>query len=226
MASLLIAKPLSVQITCRGFFVPPKFDFYRVEISTALATKVAETFALKSTEIIVNQNAAASQYISFRYTLAGEPFRYVNVSMGIDQAEISFFNPATVPELMAEVEKTWKVIFDILKPMVKSSYFEAALHCRTEKIAVSEFLNETVRVTEDSPDLRKGFSVGTRPADAINKLTLEVSDSVENGLYVGFASINGTSVRDLAGFFAVLKSTLVTYRTLQKLASVQILEPT
>jgi len=226
MASLLTVKPVNVQFTCRGFFVPPKYDFYKVEISTALATRLAESYALKSTEIIVNQNAAASQYLSFRYTLNGEPFRYVSASMGIDQAEINFFNPATVSELMTEVEKAWKVIFEMLKPTVKSSYFEAALHCETEKPGAREFLNETVCVTVDSPDLRKGFSIGTRPADAINKLTLEVSDSVENGLYVGFASINNTSVSDLAGFSTVLKATLVTYRNLQKLASVQILEPT
>ncbi len=221
MGTILTARPCNVQFLCRGFFVPPKYDFYKVEISTALATRLAETYALKSTEIIVNQNAAASQYLSFRYTLAGDPFRYVNASLGIDQAEISFFNPATIRELMAEVEKAWKIIFDTLKPTVKGSYFEAALHCETEQGA-REFLNERIRV--DAPDLRKGFSIGTRPLDAINKLTLEVSDSVENGLYVGFASINNTGVGDSVGFSTVLNATLATYRSLQKLASIQILE--
>src|SRR6266508_1534833 len=186
MAQVLIAKPVSVGVRFRGFFVPPRYEFFKVEVSTLLATRFAETYGLKSTDIIVNQNAASSQYLSFRYLLKGEPFRYMDVSVGIDQGDVYFSNPATILELMTELGRVWKIILETLTPMIQSTYFEAILHCETEKPGAKEFLDEMLRVMPNESELRKGFSISTQPADGVKKLTLEVSESVQDGLYVVF----------------------------------------
>jgi len=224
MVSVLTAKPVNVQVRFRGFFVPPRYEFFKVEVSTALATRFAETYGLKSTDIIVNQNAASSQYLSFRYFLKGEPFRYMDISVGIDQGDVYFSNPATILELMTEAGRVWSIILETLTPTVQSSYFEATLHCETEKPGAKEFLNEMVRLRSNESELRKGFSIRTGLPDESNKLTLEVSDFVQDGLYVVFASINKTVLSDNLAFAKVFESTLATYRKLQDVASVQILE--
>src|SRR6266481_8304207 len=128
VGEVLRAIPVNVQVRHRGSFAPPRYDFFRPEVGGAIATKVAETYRLKSTEIVVNQNAASTHYFSFRYVLPGEPVRYFDVSIGIDQIEIVFFNPATVAELRAEATKLWKVIFEATQPTIASSYCEATLH--------------------------------------------------------------------------------------------------
>ncbi|MEX0803962.1 MAG: hypothetical protein WD688_11695 [Candidatus Binatia bacterium] len=223
MPSVLTAKPVNAQVRFRCFFVPPRYEFFKVEVSTALATRFAETYGLKSTDIIVNQNAASSQYLSLRYILKGEPFRYMDVSVGLDQGEVYFSNPATIPELMTEVGRVWSIFLEMLTPTVQSSYFEATLHCETEKPGAKAFLNEMVRLTSDESELRKGFSIVTQ-LGGVNKLTLEVSDSVQDGLYVVFASISNVVLRDTPAFSKAFESTLATYRKLQNIASVQILE--
>ena len=139
MAEVLKARPVSVQVKHRAGFAPPRYDLFNTEISASLAMKLAERFNLKSTGIIVNQNASSTNYISFRYFLPGEPVRFFDVSIGIDQAEIIFSNPATVPELMQEVEIIWSLIFESLTPSLNDNYFEAAVHCETDAQALKPF---------------------------------------------------------------------------------------
>jgi hypothetical protein len=224
MVSVLTAKPVNAQAKFRGFFVPPRYEFFKVEVSAALATRFAETYGLKSTDIIINQNAASSQYLSFRYFLKGEPLRHMDVSVGIDQGEVYFSNPATILELMTEVGRVWKIILETLTPTIQSSYFEASLHCETEKPGALQFLNDIVRVKSNESELGKGFSISARPADGAKKLSLELSDFVKDGLYVVFASVNNSVLRDISTFSGVFESTLAAYRRLQDIACVQILE--
>lgn len=224
MSSILTAKPVNVQCRFRGFFVPPMYDLYKVEVSAALATRLAETYGLKSTDLIINQNSASSQYVSFRYFLQGEPFRYMDVFIGIDQAEVVFSNPGTVPELMNEVGRVWRTILEMLKPVVKGSYFESTLHCETEKPGAIAFLNEVVRLSSDMPDLYKGFSVRMQVAGDSARLNLDVSESVQNGLYVSFAVVSTALLRDIASLTHRFETTLAAYRQLQDSASIQILE--
>jgi hypothetical protein len=179
---------------------------------------------LQSTAIIVNQNAASSQYLSFRYFLQGEPFRYVDVAVGIDQGEIFFHNPATIQELTTEVGKVWTIILQTLTPNIPKTYFEATLHCETEQPGANKFLSEMVRVPSNDSEIRKGFSISTGHGDDIKKLTLEVSESVQDGLYVVFASLDKTVLNDLSALSNVFTSTVASYRKLQDMASIQILE--
>ena len=129
MSQVLRARPVNVQVKHRGAFVPPCYDLFKPDVGVSIAGKLAETFNLKSTGIIVNQNAASAQYLSFRYFLPGEPFRYLDGSIGLDQSEIVFSNPATMPELTGEIGKLWSLVFENLKPIVASNYVEATLHC-------------------------------------------------------------------------------------------------
>ena len=224
MARVLTAKPVNVQVRFRGFFVPPRYEFFKVEVSAALAIRFAETYGLKSTDIIVNQNSASSQYLSFRYFLKGEPLRHMDVFVGLDQGEVCFSNPATIVELTNEIGKVWQIILETLTPTVQSTYFEASLHCETEKPGAPDFLNDMVQVESNKSVLRKGFSISTRPTDGVKKLSLEVSDFVQDGLYVVFASANNSVLRDISTFSGVFESTLAAYRSLQDIAGVQILE--
>ena len=224
MASILTAKPVNVLCRFRSFFVPPRYDLYKVEISSALATKLAEMYGLKSTDIIVNQGAAGNQYLSFRYFFQGEPFRHMDVFIGLDQAEIVFSNPATVAELTSEVGRALKNVMEALTPVVKGAFFEATLHCETEKPGAQAFFNEMVRASSDGPEMPKGVSFSMERGDDSAKLNLEVSDSIPDGLYVVFAYFRKAVLPDIASFSGLFDSVLTVYRKLQSSASVQILE--
>jgi hypothetical protein len=65
MAEVLKARPVNVQVKHRAGFAPPRYDLFNTEISASLAMKLAERFNLKSTGIIVNQNASSTNYLSF-----------------------------------------------------------------------------------------------------------------------------------------------------------------
>ena len=205
-------------------FVPPRYDLYKVEISTALAVKLAEIYGLKSSEIIINQNATSERYLSFRYFFKGEPLRYIDVFIGLDQAEIVFLNPATISELTSEIGKLFAIILETLMPIVKGAYFEATLHCETEKPGAEAFFNEMVRASPDSLERPKGVSFSTPRGNDYAKLNLEVSESVSDGLYVVFAFFSKAVLSDIASFSRLFESALTTYRKLQGSASVQILE--
>lgn len=146
--------------------------------------------------------------------------------VGIDQGELVFSNPATVLELVNEFGRAWKIILETLSPMMRNSYFEATLHCETEKPGTKAFLDEMVKVPSESAELRRGFSLMRQFADSATKLSLEVSDSVQDGLYVAFASVSTEGLRDMSSFSRLYESTLTAYRTLQNIASVHIVEPT
>jgi hypothetical protein len=224
MASTLTAKPVNVQARYRSLLVPPKYDFYKVEVSTRLATRLAETYGLKSTDIIVNQGAASTQYLYFRYILKGEPFRYIDVYLGLDQVEVVFSNPATIPELIAEVGRVFQIVTETLAPVIKGTFFEATLHCETEDSGAQAFLNEMVRASVDTSGIRKGFSISANFGEDAVKLNLEISDFVPNGLYVAFALVSKSIVSDAAAHLKQFNSIWTAYRKLQDIASVEILE--
>jgi hypothetical protein len=228
MTKLLRAKPVNVQVKQRGAFVPPRFDLFRPDVSISIAGKLAETFNLKSTGIIVNQNAASTQFLSFRYFLPGEPFRFFDASIGIDQVEIVFSNPATVSELVHEVTKIWSIVFHYLNPTVASSYCEATLHCDTDGVSTKAFLNDLVNVSSDRQELHKGFSLTSKLVnrDVVARISLDVSDSVPDGLYVTFAYVSRESIRELSSFERLFEGTLITYQSLQSLSQVELTEPT
>jgi len=225
MEEILRAIPTNIQVRHRGSFAPPRYDFFRPEVGGAIATKLAETYRLKSTEIVVNQNAASTHYFSFRYVLPGEPVRYFDVSIGIDQIEILFFNPATVAELRAEVARLWKGIFEAVQPIIVSSYCEANLHCKTEG-STKHFLSERVNIQLNAPGLQKGFSLSLEAPGEVARIGLEVSNSVSDGLYVVFVHINTGSVRDILSFEKTFDASLTMYRRLQSLADIELVEPT
>ena len=190
---------MNVQVRQRGSFVPPRYDFFRTEVSASIAMKLAETYSLKSTGIVVNQNAASTHYLSFRYVLPGEPVRYFDVTIGIDQTEIVFANPATLAELTAEAAKIWKVLFETAQPNIASNYCEATLHCSTEG-STKDFLSKLVNIQLNAPGVQKGFSLSDEAADGAARIGLEVSNSIPDGLYVAFVHVSTGSVRDIVSF--------------------------
>ena len=233
--SILTAKPVNVQAKFRGQFIPPNYSLFRVEISTALAAKLAEIFGLQSVNIVINQSASSTQYLYFRYFFQGEPFRYMDVSIGIDQAEVVFFNPATIPELMTEFEKVWKIILESLSPSIRQTYFEATLHCEADGVGAKAFLNQTVqlpwdanqtvRVPSDIGEIHKGFSITSQQNSSLSaRLSFDLSGSVKDGLYVVFAYFSMATMADMIAFSQLCHSIVVSYRRLQDLGSVQILE--
>ena len=225
MAEVLKARPVSVQVKHRAGFAPPRYDLFNTEISASLAMKLAERFNLKSTGIIVNQNASSTNYISFRYFLPGEPVRFFDVSIGIDQAEIIFSNPATVSELMQEVEIIWSLIFESLTPSLNDNYFEAAVHCETDGASVKAFLDSAVTVQPNAPGMHKGFSVTNRTSETVSKLSLDVSEPVPDGLYVAFAYVSRGIVTELASLVKLVNLALASYRSLQTIAQIELMEP-
>ena len=226
MSQILKARPVNVQVKHKGTFAPPLYDLFKLEISVALANKLAATYGLQSTNLIVNQNAASTQYLSFRHFLTGEPFRFFDARIGIDETEIVFSNPATVAELSSEVGKVWRLIIETLHPVVKSSYLEASLHCATDGWSAKALLDELVSVQLGMPEAHKGFSVTTKGIDVVAKMTLDVSDSVRDGLYVVFAYLSTEIVRDLASIEKVFAAMLNSYHELQNVTHIQLLEPT
>jgi hypothetical protein len=195
------------------------------DVSVSLAERLAETYNLKSTDIIVNQNATANQYLFFRYIIPGEPFRYFDVFIGIDQAEVVFSNPATVPELVSEVGRVWGILFDVLQPTINGITCEATLHCESIGMSPSAFLNDHVLIQSHGPGMHRGFSITSQVQDVSARLSLDVSGSIKDGLYVAFVYVNTESVRDLAALEKVSNATLSAYRNLQSTAGVQLLEP-
>jgi hypothetical protein len=226
MSEILRARPVSVQVRHRGAFVPPRYNLFKTEVSVLLAGKLAETYKLKSTGIIVNQNFASTQYLSLRYFLPGDPFRYFDVSVGIDQTEVVFSNPATVEELKSETTRLWKLVFENLQPIITSNYFEANFHCVTDGLSTKAFLNDIVNVQSDTPGLHKGFSLTVKEVDVVARISLDVSDSVPDGLYVVFAYVSTATVRDMESFVKLFNATLGAYRRLQSLAHIELVEPT
>ena len=226
MSEVLKAKPVSVQVKHRGAFVPPRYNLFKTDVSVSLAEKLAEIYNLKSTGIIINQNLSSTQYMSLRYFLPGDPFRYLDASIGIDQGEIVFSNPATVEELKNETTRLWKLIFKNLQPIITSNYLEVNLHCVPEGLSTKMFLNNLVNIQSDVPELHNGFSLTVKEADTLARISLDVSDSVPDGLYVVFAYVSPATVRDMESFAKLFNTTLVAYRRLQSLAHIELVEPT
>jgi hypothetical protein len=226
MDQILKARPRNVQFRHRGSLVPVCYELFKPEVNVALAQKISETYDLKSTGIIVNQSAASTHYLSFRHTLLGDPFRYLDATIGIDQIEVAFFNAATVVELVTEVSRVWKIVIELLRPTIKDNYFEAILHCESES-STKTFLDKLVNIQQDGLDINKGFSISTKveKIDAIARVGLEVSETISDGLYVAFVVASKKTVRNLADFAPLFETTLGTYRSLQTLAHIELEEP-
>lgn len=222
---VLRARPVNVQFRHRGFCVPPCYELYKPDVSANLARKLAETYNLKSTGLVVNQNSASTQYLSFRYILSGEPFRYLDAAIGIDQTEVAFANPATMGELITEVSRVWDIVTKT-QPVIRDNYFEATLHCETES-STKDFLNGLVNIQTQDSDIKMGFSLTTKAEKvaATIRIGLEVSDFVSDGLYVIFVFASKEIVQNLAGFAELFHAVLDTYRSMQTLTHIELVEP-
>lgn len=82
-----------------------------------------------------------------------------------------------------------------------------------------------MKVRSDLPGLHKGFSLTSKTVDAVARISLDVSDSVPDGLYVVFAYVSTGSVRDVPSFERVLDAALTAYRSLQSSAQIELVEP-
>jgi hypothetical protein len=223
--TVLKARPVNVQVKHRGSFAPPRYDLFRTEVSASLAMKFAEIFNLRSTGIIVNQNASSTHYLSFRYFLTGEPFRFFDASIGIDQVEIGFSNPASIPELIDQIGTVWRLVFESLAPLVVDNYFEASLHCETKGVSTSTFLDKIVTIQRDTPaGIQKGFSLTNKTSETVSKINLEVSESIPEGLYASFAYRNRETMVDMASLAKLFENALMSYRSLQAIAQVDLME--
>src|SRR5207244_12211090 len=94
---------------------------------------------------------------------------------------------SNVSELTSQIERERKNLMESLTPVVKGAYFEATLHCETDKPGAQAFFNEMLRTSSDGSVMPKGISFSMERGDDSAKLNLEVSDSVSDGLYVLFA---------------------------------------
>jgi len=223
METVLKATPATALVKHRGLFVPPRYDLFKTDISASLAERLAATYNLRSTALIVNQNAASTQYLSFRYFLTGQPFRFFDACIGIDQSEITFSNPATVLELREEAARFWQIINESSPGRISSIYFEATLQCNTGGISTTKFLNESVNVP-NADHLEKGFSLIVRTPEAIAKISLDVSEPIKDGLYVVFAFVGKAPVNDMVALERSFNDILNAYRYLQTLAHIELVE--
>ena len=205
--------------------MPPCYELFKPDVTAPLARKLAETYNLKSTALLVNQNAASTQYLSFRHILKGEPFRYIDSAIGIDQIEITFSNPATISELKDEAGSLWNIVIESLQPSINENYFNATLHCESES-STKAFLNELVNIQTKSFDIRKGFSLWANASNATARIGLEVSDFIPDGLFVVFEFFSKETVRNAAAFGELFEAALNMYRSMQTLANVDLVEPT
>lgn len=225
MASqVLQITPVNVQVRHRATFFPPKYGLVTTDTATALAEKLAEVFILKSSGIIFNQSAMSTQYLSLRYVLPYEPLRYLDVLIGVDQAEIIFLNPATASELKSECLKVWKVVMEKLKPSITEHYFEATSHCTSEGMSAAEFLNSFVNIQLNTSEIQKGFSLTTKQTgiDGEARISLEVSASVPNGLYLVFGCASKRRVDDAVSLENLIDAVIKLYRMLQPLAHIEV----
>ena len=225
VAEVLKARPVNVQVKFRGGFVPPRYRLLKQDVSVSLAEKLAETYNLKSSDIIVNQNATANQYLVFRYIIPSEPFRYFDAFAGVDQAEVVFSNPTAVTELVTEVGRVWGILFDVLQPIVRGITCEATLHCESMGMSPMAFLNDHVVIQSPAPGMHRGYSLTSQAQNVSARLSLDVSGSIKDGLYVAFVYVNTESVRNLESLEKVSNAALSAYRDLQNRAGVQLLEP-
>lgn len=226
MSQVLRARPVNVQVKHRGTFAPPRYELFKTDVGVSLAGRLAETYNLRSTGMIVNQNATSTQYLSFRHFLPGEPFRFFDAFIGIDQAEIVFSNPVTLAELVGELRKIWGLLLGNLQPNIASNYVEATLHCQTDDLSTKAFLNDLVKVQLKAAGISKGFSLTSKAGQATARIGFEVSDSIPDGLYVTFAYLSTASLRDMPSFEKFFDAALTDYRSLQRFAQIQLVEPT
>jgi hypothetical protein len=92
-------------------------------------------------------------------------------------------------------------------------------------MSATAFLNDHVLIDSPALGMHRGFSLTSQAQGVSARLSLEVSESIKDGLYVAFVYVNTESVRDLASLEKVSNATLSTYRNLQTTAGVQLLEP-
>lgn len=209
-------------------FAPPNYSLATPEVAASLAGRFAEVFNLKSTGIIFNQNAMSTQYVSFRYIFPGDPIRYLDALIGVDQAEVFFLNPLNVSELTEGCLKVWKAMLEKSKPKIAEHYFEATLHCTTEGVSAKNFLDKFVSLQTTNKEIHKGFSLTSKHSEISGeaRIGLEVSGSVPDGLYVTFACTSKKKVENSAGLVDLIDKTINIYRNLQPLAQIEVLEVT
>ena len=167
----------------------------------------------------------SNQYLSFRYILPKQPIRFFDALIGVDQAEVVFSNPASILELREECVKVLKTIIEKARPTITQHYFEATMHATCEGAKAGPFLNQFVKIG-NVPGVEKGFSLTIRKPD-INgeaKISLEVSTSISDALYLSFACHNRKKVEDLASLESIFDTAINLYKEAQPLAHIGVFE--
>jgi hypothetical protein len=228
MQNSIRVTPISPQVRYRSTFFPPNYNLVKQDVGIALATKITEVLHLRSSTLIFNQNNMSAQYLSFRYVYPNEPMRYFDVSIGIDQADLLFFSPATAAELKEGVLKIWEPLLEKSKPNITENYFEATFHSVAEDSAnVNSFLDQFVKIQTARTDFYKGFSLTVNHPEVMGdaRLTIERSNANPAGLYLAFAAVSKNKVKDINSLASLIDKAISIYRDIQGLAQIEVVEP-
>jgi hypothetical protein len=225
---MLRGTPVNAQVRYRGSFAPANFSLVTNEVAAALAKKFSEVFGLRSANIVFNQNAMSTQYVSFRYILPKEPIRYFDALIGVDQTEVVFSNPGSASQMKEECLKVWEAVIEATKPSIAEHHFEVTVHSTVEgtSTSVRDFLNGLVNVAKDRSDISRGFSLIVKEPQLTGaaRIGLEVSTEIPDGLYLAFGCVSKTRVENMRALGELFDAVIKIYGDIQALAQIEMLE--
>ncbi|MEW6388007.1 MAG: hypothetical protein AB1491_10875 [Thermodesulfobacteriota bacterium] len=174
----------NVEVIYKAEFSPPLLEVALPETQARLLKDFCNKFGLRFREIVFNNQAISSNLIYFRH-----PFRFghFDTFIGVDELQTIFVNPETETLAWELTTEIMDIISKISKMIFKKQTLTFNIHCSSEHIKYSEFMNNintfnfTHKITYS-----KGATFTIRsplPGYLIN-IIFDQSLLIENGLFI------------------------------------------
>ncbi len=229
VAEILQLKPVSGQVRYRGTLTPPNYNIAKTDVAADLGGKFGEVFNLTSRDLTFNQNTSSAAYLAFRYFISAEAnfFRYLDVSVGVDQIEALYVNPPSIAAIRETFVKVWAPVIGISRPKIAQHFFEVSIDSSAEGKSARQFLDQFVSIKLDKPHKLAGrgvvFDVDTESG---GRLHINCVDSVNtpDGIFLYFTYTLKKLVTEMESLETILESVFGYYRQVQSMTHVNILE--
>lgn len=209
--------------------MPPNYNIAKIDVAAALAGQFAEAFNLTSKDIIFNQNALGNSYLSFRHFVEAQAdfFSYIDVSVGVDQAETLFFNPPTLTGLRQDFAKAWECLIKVSKPKIAQHYFEVNIDASAQDKSGRKFLDQFATIQIDAPYklVGKGIVVDVEPESG-GRINSGLQDSVvtPDGIHLYWNYTIKKVITNMEQLGSLFESAIGYYHQMQPMMRIKVLE--
>jgi hypothetical protein len=190
----------NIEIIYKAEFSPPILEIASGQTQIEFLKAICQNFGFKFKEVVLNNQAISSSLIAYRKAFK---LGFFEASIGVDELQTVNVNPETEVKAWELTFQTMNLLSKISRISFKRQTLTFNIHCSSESIIFSKFINNINIFEFKNIFYTKGatFSIKSPWPGCLINIILDQSMLVENGLFLLLQTFIDESVQKYDNIF-------------------------